>query len=110
MNTQIFLKILKPYAQFSKALSLNLLLAEKGIISKLILISQHQPKEFRRLKQLSLQFNVDGLPLFNSVSGEFWPILCLLENVSCKIPFAVGIYYGKQKPTNADEYFTAFIS
>ena len=83
---------------------------KKGIISKLMLISQHQPEEFRRLKQLSLQFNVDGLPLFKSVPGEFWPILCLIENVSCKIPFAVGVYYGKQKPTNADEYFTAFIS
>ena len=33
---------------------------EKGIISKLMLISQHQPEEFQRLKQLSLQFNVDG--------------------------------------------------
>ena len=38
---------------------------KKGIIFKLMLINQHQPEEFRRLKQLSLQFNVDGLPLFN---------------------------------------------
>ena len=83
---------------------------KKGIISKLMLISQHQPEEFRRLKQLCLQFNVDGLPLFKRVRGEFCPILCLIENILCKIPFAVGIYYGKQKPTNVDEYFTAFIS
>ena len=83
---------------------------KKGIISKLKLLNQYRHSEFEQLQQLSLQFNVDGLPLYKSVPGEFWPILCKIENISVTDPFAIGIFFGKQKPTDANEYLTQFVS
>lgn len=58
---------------------------------------------------LTLQFNFDGLPLFKSVSKEFWPILCLVKPFDVS-PFVVGLYCGSKKPPNIDEYLHDFIA
>ena len=59
---------------------------------------------------LELQINVDGIPLFHSSSTSLWPILCLVRNVNAREPFVVGLFCGKQKPTNAAEFLSQFVS
>jgi hypothetical protein len=57
---------------------------------------------------IMLQFNVDGLPLFKSSSIELWPILCLVKGAASK-PFVVGLYCGKKKPCDLNEFLCDFV-
>lgn len=57
---------------------------------------------------LSLNFNVDGIPLFDASLTEFWPILCNIEGLDNIKPFAVAVYCGVGKPP-IQEFFKDFI-
>jgi hypothetical protein len=58
---------------------------------------------------LSLQFNIDGLPIFKSSSFQLWPILMIVKEAKCDNPVAVGIYGGNKKPTSISEYLLQFV-
>eukprot|EP00111_Clytia_hemisphaerica_P014372 TCONS_00042316-protein len=55
---------------------------------------------------IKLCVNVDGLPIFKSTNGQFWPILC---NFSKLTPFTVALYYGTSKPTNLRDFLNDFL-
>ena len=59
---------------------------------------------------LHLQINIDGLPLFKSSNQQFWPILGLIEEDPCRIPFVIGLYCGFSKPSDANEYLSDFVA
>lgn len=59
--------------------------------------------------ELEIQINIDGLPLFKSDSGQFWPILGMVNNIAVKEPCIYGLYFGKSKPKPLDEYLFEFI-
>lgn len=40
--------------------------------------------------EISLNINVDGLPVFNSSRYQFWPILCTIFEIPNLAPFVVG--------------------
>lgn len=48
-------------------------------------------------RQLSLNINIDGLPLYESSREQFWPILCNIHQLHKIEPIVVGIYCGKRK-------------
>ena len=56
-----------------------------------------------------LQVNVDGLPLFKSSSTQFWPILGRLPQATKPDPFAIGIFSGNSKPSDAHEFLHDFV-
>ncbi|XP_065664679.1 uncharacterized protein LOC136086313 [Hydra vulgaris] len=61
-----------------------------------------------------MQVNIDGLPLFRSSNGQLWPILGLIEyhqnNIQKnKSPFIIGLFYGKSKPSNCNEFLKKFV-
>ena len=60
--------------------------------------------------EISLFINVDGLPISESSSGQFWPILAIIRSVDglSKTPFAIGLYYGTAKPTNSNDFLEQF--
>lgn len=58
---------------------------------------------------ISLQVNIDGLPIFNSSRSHMWPILGKLVSPAVRDVFTIGIHYGKQKPV-IPEYLDAFVS
>ena len=49
---------------------------------------------------ISVQINIDGIPLFKSSNGQFWPILGKLVHPSVGSPFVIGIFYGHSKPSD----------
>ena len=54
---------------------------------------------------LSMQVNVDGVPVFKSTNSQFWPIQGLLDQVdghNFSEPFLIGLFYGNSKPKNLD--------
>jgi len=62
------------------------------------------------LKQLYRQINIDSIPLFKSTNTSLWPILCSVFNSVNKEPFVLGIFCGKEKPTDAKEFLRDFVS
>lgn len=59
---------------------------------------------------ISININVDGIPLFNSSTKCFWPILFnIYEHPSIR-PMAAGIYFGDKKPENAESYMQPFVN
>jgi hypothetical protein len=58
---------------------------------------------------LKLQFNVDGLPLFESSGMCIWPIMCMILESSCKERFVVGVFCGMSKPSDLNEFLADFI-
>lgn len=61
------------------------------------------------MQSLSLTFNIDGLPIYKSSSHQFWPILCLINELSYLGPFIVGIFCGYSKPKDLNEYLQDFV-
>ncbi|XP_043472973.1 uncharacterized protein LOC122505427 [Leptopilina heterotoma] len=67
-------------------------------------------KEYKS-EEIWLIFNSDGLPLFKSGPGEFWPILCRIYNdPDVYDPFPVLIYHGNSKPKDLEVYLDEFIN
>jgi hypothetical protein len=55
---------------------------------------------------ISFNVNMDGVPLFKSTNGQFWPLLCQVGRFN---PFIVALYYGVKKPDNISEYLEEFL-
>ena len=66
---------------------------------------KHQMQNCTDLKAcdvISVDINIDGVPLFKSTNGQFWPILGKLNFPGMNEPFVIGIFYGENKPSNLD--------
>ncbi|KAL1022541.1 hypothetical protein UPYG_G00029060 [Umbra pygmaea] len=82
---------------------------EHGILTQLL-----ELEDLQSLQSVSVQINVDGLPLYKSSNAQFWPILGLIERYEVivqqnKLPFLIGIYYGKKKP-NSLQFLDPFVA
>ena len=51
---------------------------------------------------LSLQLNVDGVQVFKSTSGQFWPVLGKIDKPFTGQPFVIGLFYGTSKPSSLE--------
>ena len=60
-------------------------------------------------REISLQINIDGLPLFKSTKYQFWPILGMVMDLPVKHPFAIGLYGGNHKPSDLAQYLDDFV-
>ena len=59
---------------------------------------------------ISLQINIDGLPISKSGSKQLWPILARVCKPFSSDPFMVGLYCGESKPESLrDLYLEDFI-
>lgn len=69
------------------------------------LVSQYSVQLSQIVK---VNINIDGLPLFKSSTSQVYPILCnLVENYD--LVNVIGIYYGDEKPSDANEFLTDFV-
>lgn len=69
-------------------------------------------KIFRKLDKpitISVNINIDGLPLFQSSNTDFWPILFNITEMP-KVPaMVIGIFCGKSKTNDIDSFLTPFV-
>jgi len=49
---------------------------------------------------VTIQVNIDGVPLFKSTNGQFWPILGKIDSPFVSEPFVIGLFYGVTKPSD----------
>lgn len=79
-----------------------------GIQKQLFKLVSSLSKPVRCLKLLA---NIDGLPLFKSSPGDLYPILISVVNIpelkGTVVP--VGIYFGKEKPYEAEKLLMPFV-
>ncbi|KAH7979526.1 hypothetical protein HPB49_009753 [Dermacentor silvarum] len=64
---------------------------------------EHLPAE------LSLSFNIDGLPLAKSSRDQFWIILGRIGNFEDCEAFVVSVFLGNTKPQYANEFLQCFV-
>lgn len=60
---------------------------------------------------INILVNIDGLPIYNNSSQQFWPILIqvLHQKYDCK-PIVVAIFSGRSKPNSIEEFLSDFIN
>lgn len=75
-----------------------------GISENLRSLISHSPEPLESIEVISLQLNIDGLPLFKSSNTQFWPILGRTVIPFVSRPFTIGLFVGKQKPQDVLEY------
>ena len=67
---------------------------------------------FRNIKQslkISININIDGLPIFKSSNEQFWPILFNIHEFPNLSPMVIGIYSGNKKPKDISSFITPFV-
>lgn len=57
-----------------------------------------------QIKEIKIDINIDGLPIFKSKNISVWPIQIAVVNIEClrNKPFVVAMFCGAHKPTNLD--------
>lgn len=60
-------------------------------------------------REISLSFNIDGLPLFKSSNTQLWPILALVKDIPNAKPFPIALFCGKSKPAPLHAYLVQFV-
>lgn len=58
-------------------------------------------------KHIKLAVNVDGLPIYTSCKESLW--LILVAELDSKEVYPVGIFYGRDKPHDANEFLKQFV-
>lgn len=58
---------------------------------------------------ISININIDGLPIHKSSKFQLWPILCNIHEMPEFQPMPIGIFLGKSKPANINTFLTPFV-
>lgn len=58
---------------------------------------------------ISININIDGLPLFNNGTNQVWPILFNIYEKPEIDPMVIGIFYGRSKPKKVEEFLEMFV-
>lgn len=58
---------------------------------------------------ISININIDGLPIYKSSKFQLWPILCNVYEFPKLQALPVGIFFGKGKPGDVKEFLTPFV-
>lgn len=62
------------------------------------------------IDKLTLDFNIDGVPISRSSTSAFWLILVHIGAVNCtRKMFVIGVFHGYNKPANFTEFLKPFI-
>uniref|UniRef100_A0AAG5DCT9 Transposase domain-containing protein n=1 Tax=Anopheles atroparvus TaxID=41427 RepID=A0AAG5DCT9_ANOAO len=58
---------------------------------------------------LSLNISIDGLPLYNNSTEQFWPILLNIHEMPQIAPMTVAIFCGLKKPDDVEHFLRPFV-
>lgn len=58
---------------------------------------------------ISININIDGIPLYKSSKVQFWPILFNITEMPEAAPMTIAIFYGKTKPTSLDGFLKQLV-
>lgn len=58
---------------------------------------------------ISININIDGIPLFKSSKLQFWPILFNITEMPEIAPMTIAIFHGQTKPTSLDDFLNQYV-
>ncbi|CAI6357848.1 unnamed protein product [Macrosiphum euphorbiae] len=61
------------------------------------------------LTDIKIAIGIDGLPLAKSNNSQFWPIMAYIVGMDKNV-FPVGIYFGKSKPKDSNDFLLDFVA
>jgi hypothetical protein len=67
-------------------------------------------QEYRPLNELTLNIGIDGIPLSRSSNSQFWPTLGVVNELTLRKVFIIGILFGTTKPTNINDFLLPFVT
>lgn len=59
-------------------------------------------------RSISININIDGLPLYKNGTDQVWPILFNIFELPDMKPMIIGIFHGKSKPSFVEEFLKLF--
>lgn len=59
---------------------------------------------------IHINVNIDGIPIFENGTAQFWPILFNVHDQPHIRPLIIGLFYGHHKPTKVEEFLDAFVN
>jgi len=64
----------------------------------------------QNINEIKVVIGIDGLPITKSCNNQLWPILAYIVSSEIKkTVFPVGIYYGKSKPNDSNDFLEDFV-
>ncbi|KAA3672564.1 uncharacterized protein DEA37_0010619 [Paragonimus westermani] len=60
--------------------------------------------------EVAIQFHIHGVRPFKSSKLQLWPILCRLVMPLTTTPFMVGLFSGRSKPWNVNDYLSDLVT
>lgn len=72
---------------------------------RLLIFHRHTEKSF----DISININIDGIPVFKSSKLQFWPILFNITEMPEIAPMTIAIFYGQTKPTSLDDFLKQLV-
>lgn len=60
-------------------------------------------KNLRSNISISINVNMNGLPIYRSANKQLWPVLFNINEYPTIKPMAIGIFYGESKPQNVKD-------
>ncbi|XP_055539699.1 uncharacterized protein LOC129726711 [Wyeomyia smithii] len=60
--------------------------------------------------KISININIDGLPLYKNGTSQVWSILFNIHENTSMRPMIIGIFYGKGKPKKVEEFLAPFVT
>ena len=76
--------------------------AHLGLKKQMIRVLELTTPDQRKVDELHLSVNIDGMSPFKSSAANFWPVLCCIMNVLSLVVFPVSFFFGAKHPTNLD--------
>lgn len=64
--------------------------------------------DLKQPRKISLNINIDGLPLYKNGTDQVWPILFNVFEEPAMKPMIIGIFHGKSKPTSVEMFLKPF--
>lgn len=63
----------------------------------------------RQSTSIEINLNIDGVPIYENGTSQFWPVLCNVHGMRHISPIIVGIFYGHHKPAKIEEFLSPFV-
>lgn len=60
--------------------------------------------------EIKIDLNIDGLPLVESTTSQFWPIMGLIVADFYLDPFVIAVHHGTKKPHCPNQFLETFVS
>lgn len=64
--------------------------------------------QIEQSSSIAININIDGIPIFENGTHQFWPILFNVHGMPHIRPIIIGLFYGRNKPPKVEDFLDEF--